>query len=109
MNLTGGSLRKQRESMGLSQAKLAELTGLPQHKLSAFELGKLDLSRDLLDFIVQAISDESATQALSARAKRYRNHEYRRTPHLAERVARAHRTPGNPDYLLELETLGRVH
>lgn len=109
MSLTGDVLRQQRETLGLSQAKLSELTGIAQHRLSAFELGKLQLAADLLDVIAKAIADGRTTQNLVRRAKRYRNHEYRVVPHLTARVARVRRTPGNHEYLLELNQLALAH
>jgi len=109
MNLTGSILRQQRETLGLSQAKLSELTGVAQHRLSAFELGKVDLPMELLEVVSRAIKDGNATTNLARRAKRYRDHEYDKVPYLAERVARAHRTPGNYEYLLDLDHLALAH
>lgn len=42
--MVGSEFRKQRIDSGLSQAKLAKITGIQQSKLSAFELGKYDLA-----------------------------------------------------------------
>lgn len=109
LTLTGASLRTQREHLGLSQARLAELTGLPQHQLSAFELGKLELPPEAMETLTQALSDDQATRSLSSRRKRYRNHEYRSIQHLFERVERAQKTPGNEAFLAELSELAAAH
>lgn len=49
--MTGADLRNRREDLGLSQAKFAELTGIAQHLISAFELGKSDLGRGHIEDI----------------------------------------------------------
>lgn len=101
----GTSLRTYREEIGLSQAKLAEVSGIPQHLLSAFELGKAQLSDDLTVRLQTSLKDDSLAKAVVARKKRYRQHEYFRRAHDPERSARHQRSSGNADYLQNLGAL----
>jgi DNA (cytosine-5)-methyltransferase 1 len=109
MQLSGTWLRTQREHLGLSQAKLAELSGLPQHMLSGFELQKLELSRFELDAIVLALSDRKRIGHLSRRPKRYQEHVYTSVPRLPERIAKASCTLGNREYLHTLGSIWNGH
>lgn len=103
--MTGTRLRDRRQDLGLSQAKLAELTGVPQHLLSAFELGKLDLPPETIETITTAISEKPNVMALIGRNKRYQHRQYTKVPRLPERIARAKRTPGNVEYCEALAAL----
>ena len=91
MRLTGADLRKQRQVLGLSQAKLAELTGIAQHLLSAFELEKAELSEDILDAVATALAEGPKVSSLIQRDKRYRERKYAKAYRLPERIARAAR------------------
>ena len=42
--MTGFDIRERRNDIGLSQSKLSDITGIEQARISAYELGKLDLS-----------------------------------------------------------------
>ena len=57
MNIDKINLREHRQKLGLSQAKLAELTGISQHILSAFELGKAPMSEAMLTCVFDTISN----------------------------------------------------
>lgn len=105
----GRSLRTTREQLGLSQAKLSELCGVPQHVLSAFELEKLELTADAVIKIADALSDSSKVQEIASRAKRYRRHVYKSVEHSPDRVALARTTPNNAEYRRELEQLWKKH
>lgn len=98
MNITGTDLRLHRDRLGLSQAKLAELTGISQHLLSAFELEKAELPLPLLETLHSALADKGKIASLVRRKKRYRDHEYGEVEKQPERVARAKRTNGNIAY-----------
>ncbi|MDE3042872.1 MAG: DNA (cytosine-5-)-methyltransferase [Nitrospirota bacterium] len=98
MNMTGTNLRLHRQQLGLSQANLAELSGISQHILSAFELGKTDLPQTLRETVSQALANKKMVATLAEREKRYRQHKYVEVPKLPERVTRAARTIGNTDY-----------
>lgn len=105
MPLNGQSLRTYRQQAGLSQAKLAELSGVPQHQLSAFELGKLALSDATIKQVSAALSDSKKVVELAGRIKRYREHKYVQVSKLPERIARAVQTHTNAQYMEELSKL----
>jgi len=107
MTITGSILRDHRQRLGLSQAKLAEATGIPQHALSAFELGKAELPPCYVEMVRAALNDNTSLKRLVSRKKRYRNHSYYQVPHEPERVVRCERTEGNIEYRQLLETLER--
>jgi DNA (cytosine-5)-methyltransferase 1 len=109
MNISGINLRLHREQLGLSQAKLAELTGISQHLLSAFELEKADLSSALLETLRSALGDKEKIAALAGREKRYRKHEYIEVEKLVDRVERAKRTQGNEAYCRFLDEIASRH
>lgn len=102
-------LRSEREQLGLSQAKLAELADVPQHLLSAYELGKCDLPARVLDSVERALADSRKVEALANRRKRYREHEYKEVERLDERIARAEKTKGNAEYVSVLDELSQNH
>jgi DNA (cytosine-5)-methyltransferase 1 len=107
MNLaSGATLRIAREEMGLSQAKLAELTGIPQHMLSAYELQKAVPDRALAARVTEILADVGKVEELARRKKRYRVHSYEPTAHDPIRVARHSRTVGNVEYLELINCLG---
>jgi DNA (cytosine-5)-methyltransferase 1 len=103
--IAGQQLRGTRESLGLSQAKLAELTGIPQAALSAFELGKSDLPNKQLRVLNEILVQDGKVQSLIGRKKRYRQHEYCEPKRDPARIRLAAVTPGNREYVQILETL----
>lgn len=109
MNLSGSSLRTHRQKLGLSQAKLSELTGVSQHVLSAVELGKIELPEFAREALQTALADKTQVVALAKRSKRYREHTYIKVEQLPERVARAKETSGNTDYVRLLSDLATKH
>jgi DNA (cytosine-5)-methyltransferase 1 len=70
--MKGSELRTQRESLGLSQAKLAEGSGVAQHLISAFELGKASLSESGLEAVKFLLRDNERVAELIGRKKRYK-------------------------------------
>ncbi len=109
MNISGIDLRSHREQLGLSQARLAELTGVSQHLLSAFELGKSELPKPLLEALQSALSDKKKIESIIRREKRYRNHEYKNVEKRLERIERARRTKGNAAYCQLLDAIATQH
>lgn len=107
--MVGRQLREHRQRLGLSQAKLSELSGISQHLLSAFELDKAPLSLGLLDTLTSALSDTSQVATLVKRNKRYHDHKYIDVPKLSDRVNRASRTPGNREYRQVLNEIATMH
>jgi DNA (cytosine-5)-methyltransferase 1 len=53
---SGGWLRSEREKRHISQARFAQLAGVAQHRISAFELGKTDLTEGAKRQIRAALS-----------------------------------------------------
>ena len=109
MDITGTKLREARLELGLSQARLAELTGISQHLLSAFELEKSLLAPDMLKNIMSTLENKDKVDALARRKKRYRNHEYTTEPARDDRSQRATRTSENREYLKVLNSLAEKH
>ncbi len=103
------NIRRHREQLGLSQARLAELAEIPQYLLSAAELGKAELSGPLLDKILSALSDITRVRSFVTRRKRYKQHVYGQVRRAKDRIARAVCTLGNPEYVSALIELDRLH
>lgn len=95
---SGTILRKTRESFGLSQAKLAEVSGIPQHVLSGFELGKNNLQEEDQRLLTSLFKNSEKLKAVAQRKKRYRNHSYANMEHDPKRVARHETTTENVKY-----------
>lgn len=96
---SGQHLREEREKIGLSQAKLAEISKIPQHVLSAYELGKGDLSEQYLNKLTFAIQDNDNLQAVLSRKKRYKGHVYQEVKHDYDRIKRHYITNENKAYI----------
>ena len=109
MNRYGAGLRFRRQQLGLSQAKLAELSGVAQYLISAFELEKAELPPPLLSAVHEALSDKSQVNELATRSKRYKTHKYAKVAALPDRVARALSTAGNIEYRRLLDDLSTWH
>lgn len=98
-------IRHWREELGLSQAKLAEITGIPQHLISAHELGKDTLNVSHVERICAIAADTQRVSSLVNRKKRYTNHEYCAVSHDLDRVRKHQVTPENATYKQELGRL----
>lgn len=109
MSISGAELRQHRQQLGLSQAKLAELSGVSQYLLSAFELDKAELPTSLLHAVSLALADKTKVTTLARREKRYRKHKYVEVQKLSDRVARAARTSGNVEYCRVLDEIAALH
>lgn len=109
MSITGNALRLQRQGLGLSQAKLAEVAGIPQYFLSAFELEKSDLPLHMLDAVLNAIADKDKIKSVVTREKRYTAHTYAEVKKLPERVAKAIKTNENTNYTQLLNSISELH
>jgi DNA (cytosine-5)-methyltransferase 1 len=105
--IMGSELRAARSRLGLSQAKLAEITGVPQANLSAFELGKSSLPYPEIDRVNMVLSKESEVLQIVARKKRYRQHQFGSPLIDKARAWGAQRTPENPKYVDLLSALDR--
>lgn len=102
---SGPTLRAARQALKLSQAKLAELTGIPQQMLSSVELEKVDLDPQIAKSINQVIADATRVGDVAARKKRYQAHSYAPSEREPSRVAKARETSGNRAYRHLLEQL----
>lgn len=109
VQLNGSHLKKLRLSIGLSQAKLSELSGVPQHHISAFELGKTELPLPMLERVQTIMRDKSLLENTVAQPKRYQNHEYSTVPILSSRSSRIIATEENHKYLSLLKRLYDSH
>lgn len=102
---TGTQLRELLEKSKLSQARLAELTNIPQYILSAFELEKAVLRDEHLDKVVNVISNLSKHEDIVGRKKRYRTHSYDEAIYDNNREALSYKSTGNENYLRELRNI----
>lgn len=98
-------LRALRQSHNISQARLSELTGIPQHQLSAYELGKSAPPQEHLSAVLNIISNIQTHAQVLKRKKRYRAHTYTDS-HKGSRPRRTYtESKGNSSYLNELRQL----
>ncbi|TAL40023.1 MAG: DNA (cytosine-5-)-methyltransferase, partial [Alphaproteobacteria bacterium] len=102
---SGKQLREEREKIGLSQAKLAEISNIPQHLLSAYELGKEELSEGYLKRLLSAIQDNDRLEEVLTRKKRYKNHTYKEVEHNQTRVNKHALTKENEEYTKLINSL----
>lgn len=70
--MNGKSLKKLRVDIGLSQSKLAELSGISQARISSFELGKSELSESEKFNLNSIISNLDYNKVNKLKKKRYR-------------------------------------
>ena len=103
--MNGNELRQRRKTFGVSQAKFAELTGISQHLISAYELGKTNLASDTVLRFSHALNDEGRVNRIVQRRKRYRHHHYGNNPKDSSRAAQCRSTSGNRDYVELLRDL----
>lgn len=103
----GAELRNSREKLGLSQAKLAEITGISQATLSAFELGKTELPAKAVKTISRLLLQDGKIKNLVERKKRYRLHEYEPPRRDPVRVKLVSETRTNREYVALLSKLDR--
>jgi DNA (cytosine-5)-methyltransferase 1 len=96
---SGPALRAARAALGLSQAKLAELTGVPQHALSAYELEKAAPDPVVLRSVSETLSNLGMVKGVVTRKKRYQAHIYEKIKHDPSRILRHAKTLGNDEYV----------
>jgi DNA (cytosine-5)-methyltransferase 1 len=104
---TGAELRQIRVGCGISQARLSELSGVEQYRISAFELEKTSLDAPSIERIAEIIQNSNSYSECINRKKRYRNHSYGLNKYESARAVRAKKTDGNVSYLRDLEMLSR--
>lgn len=110
--MLGSELRQRRLKRGLSQAKLADISGIQQAKLSAFELHKQDLSNRELSTVINALDSLNEEKIIELKKKRYTAH-VRDGSVISSRPRRSYQTTHrNTEYLQllkELETAFTYH
>lgn len=97
--MNGEQLRDYRKRLGLSQAKLAELSKIPQHLLSSYELGKQELTKDFIIKLKEALANKKKISKVINRSKRVTQFEFTDIKVLVDREAKAKKTKGNESYL----------
>jgi DNA (cytosine-5)-methyltransferase 1 len=109
MKMIGQDLREHRKRLGLSQAKLSELTGVSQHILSAIELEKVDPTQNIIDILRETLADEKKIYSVIHRKKRYQEHNYNGYAASPERISMVQQTVENIEYKKILSTLWARH
>jgi len=103
--MTGFDIRERRNDIGLSQSKLADITGIEQARISAYELGKLDLSAAEVNKIASHLEKIDETVVLKLKKKRVQNSNHLDSI-IAQRPRRGFsKTKRNKEYLAVLQKL----
>lgn len=103
---SGKDLRGARKALGVSQARLSEITRIDQQRISAFELGKIVLEARYLQVLSDAIHNMHSHEDVVKRRKRYRNHTYEQAPDRS-RAELYITSPANSSYLSVLNDLSK--
>lgn len=109
MFVSGTQIRKKREKIGLSQAKLSELAKIPQHKLSAYELGKFDLDKVDIITLQKVLSNISYSKIQQIKKKRYQTHSFNKIQNEFSRKSKIKLTEENKNYCELLKNLEKPH
>lgn len=103
--MTGFDIRERRNDIGLSQSKLADITGIEQARISAYELGKLDLSVKEINKIANHLEKIDESAVLKLKKKRFQNSDHLDSI-IAQRPRRGFsKTKRNKEYLEVLKNL----
>ena len=100
--LDGNEVRQRREALGISQARLSEVCGLPQYALSAFELGKDNLSEDAVSTVSEVLENPQQFADVFKRRKRYQKHSYGNAERGGSRASLCNTTAENRVYVTEI-------
>lgn len=98
-------LKKARVKIGISQAKLSEITGISRHVLSSYELGKTKPNISHLEKILEVLNNPASFGEVISRKKRYRAHSFDLKKKCVNRESLCARTVGNAEYLENLAKL----
>lgn len=74
--MTGIDIREKRNDIGLSQSKLADITGIEQARISAYELGKLNLTNTEIIKISKQLEIIDEHTVLKLKKKRFQNSQH---------------------------------
>lgn len=102
---SGILIKRKRKEIGLSQAKLSELANIPQHLLSAYELGKSSLDKTNLSSLQKVLREISKTQVQEIKKKRYQVHSFNGIPKKMSRKSEINLTEENSEYLFLINRL----
>lgn len=103
--MTGFDIRERRNDIGLSQSKLSDITGIEQARISAYELGKLDLSVKEINKIANHLEKIDESAVLKLKKKRFQNSDHLDSI-IAQRPRRGFsKTKRNKEYLEVLKNL----
>lgn len=103
--MTGFDIRERRIDIGLSQSKLADITGIEQARISAYELGKIDLSFMEVSKIASHLEKIDETVVSKLKKKRVQNSDHLDSI-IAQRPRRGYsKTARNKEYLEVLKGL----
>ena len=104
-NITGINIRERRSGIGLSQSKLADITGIEQSRISAYELGKLNLSGSEVSKITSHLEKIDEAAVLKLKKKRFQNSNHLDSI-VDQRLRRGYsKTKRNIEYLSVLKDL----
>lgn len=103
--MTGFDIRERRNDIGLSQSKLADITGIEQARISAYELGKLDLTIKEVTKIANHLEKIDGKEVSRLKKKRFQNSDHLDSI-IAQRPRREFsKTNRNKEYLEVLKNL----
>lgn len=103
--MTGFDIRERRNDIGLSQSKLADITGIDQARISAYELGKLDLSVKEVKKIASHLEKIDESVVIKLKKKRVQKSDHLDSI-IAQRPRRGFsKTKRNKEYLEVLKNL----
>jgi len=103
--MAGDDLKQQRINLSLSQSKLAELTSIQQSRLSAFELQKIDLTKEEKEIIKVSLASLDIKKVQNLKKRRHRKRTSDGST-MSSRNRRGYsRTLRNEDYLNLLSKL----
>lgn len=110
-NFSGSDLRDFRISNKLSQAKVAKESSIIQAKISAFELGKSELSETEREKILKTLEDKEKVNKISASKKsKGKKKDFVTTPEeIKARKDKYKKSIGNEQYLSVLHNLHNNH
>lgn len=74
--MTGINIKEKRNEIGLSQSKLADLTGIEQARISAYELGKINLHYQEIEKISMHLRKLDESDLKTIKKKRYQNSKH---------------------------------
>lgn len=103
--MTGFDIRERRNDIGLSQSKLADITGVEQARISAYELGKLDLSVIEVNKIANQLEKIDETAVLQLKKKRFQNSQHLDSIIIQRPRRGFSKTKRNKEYLEVLKNL----